>query len=746
MNEKREINEIFLKPYNANEHEDSVYKIWEKSNIFSPEKCIEKGYTDKDAPKFSMVLPPPNVTGVLHMGSAFMLVTEDTLIRFNRMKGKKTLWIPGMDHAAIATQSRVEKELLKKEKKRKEDLGREAFIERVQSFAEDNRVRMREQIKKIGSSVDWDREAFTLDEPRAKAVRYAFAQMYKDGLIYRGEKVVNWDPKGQTTLSDDEIEYQEGKAKLYTFRYSKDFPIPVATTRPETKVGDTAVAVNPNDKRYKKYIGQTFEINFVGIPLSIKVVSDREIDPEFGTGAVGVTPAHSKVDEQIAKRNKLPSIKVINEYAKMDIDDEELRGKKTLQAREIIVERLKKAGLMEKEEEVEQNLSVSYRSGGTIEPLPKEQWFIDVNKKFKIPHSNIDGIENGELVSLKELILHAVKNKQINIVPERFEKVYFNWIEKLEDWCISRQIWYGHRIPVWYKDKAVYCDTVPPKEEGWEQDPDTLDTWFSSALWTFSTLGWPDNLKINKDGTLEKTGDLLHYHPTDVLETGYDILFFWVARMILMSTYHLGEIPFKTVYMHGMVRDGEGRKLSKSLGNNIDPLDVAEKYGTDAVRMALLVGTAPGNDTKVSEQKLKAYKHFSNKIWNVTRFVLENTSTDSVDEIFIKEKEQKHLDEWKKIAKEITTDLEKYRIHLASEKLYNYFWHRLADILIEESKSTLLNGDEDDKKSVATLLNIILKENLIMLHPFMPFITEAIWQITYVENKKPLAVERWPIK
>ena len=749
--EESAIDGAFLKPYNPEENEALIYEMWERQGLFNPEECERRGLTNPDLSPFTVVLPPPNVTGSLHMGSALMLAIEDIMVRFQRMQGRKTLWIPGTDHAAIATESKVEKNL-QKQKIRRSDLTREEFLEKIDEFVEGSKKEIRDQIKKMGASIDWSREAFTLDEQRERAVRTAFTMLYKRGLIVRGEQTVNWDPKGQTAISDDEVEYQEGKAVLYTFRYTKDFPIPIATTRPETKVGDTAVAVNPKDERYREYIGKSYEMDFAGCPLKIKVVGDDSVDPEFGTGALGVTPAHSKADWDIAKRHDLPHIKVINEYAKMEVPNKDLNGLKTIEARGFIVDWLKENGLMEKEEEIEQNISVSYRTGGVIEPIPKLQWFVDVNKKFVLPYSSIPGIKAGQKVSLKELMLYVVKEGHIQIIPERFNKIYYNWVENLHDWCISRQIWYGHRIPVWYRESEeseteVHIGVEAPEGEGWEQDPDTLDTWFSSGLWTFSTLGWPDNAEMPEGvGEIVKRGDLKEYHPTTALETGKDIIFFWVARMILMSTSLLGEVPFETVYLHGMVRDNKGAKLSKSLGNNLDPRETSKQYGTDAVRLSLIMGTGAGNDSKISYEKLKAYKHFANKIWNASRFVFENTSNeDLIRPKDMPEKYESYIKECEEMSKDITDDMENFRFYLAGEKLYHYFWHKFADIVIEDSKSDINGKNKTEKKAAQHTLLYILKMNLKMLHPFMPFITETVWQKSPYLSDRPLMAESWPV-
>lgn len=697
--------EKLLKPYDPKNTEERIYKLWEESGFFNPDNL-----PDERKETYTIMMPPPNVTGVLHMGHALMITLEDIMIRYKRMQGFKTLWLPGTDHAAIATQSKVEKEIQKKEGKSRHDLGREEMLKRISKFAQESHDTIVSQIKIMGASCDWSREAFTFDNKRNLAVNTMFKKMYDDGLIYRGNRIINWDPKGQTTISDDEIVYEERKAKLYTFKYNKDFPITISTTRPETKVGDVAVAVHPDDKRYEKFVGQEYDLEFCGVPLHIKIIADREVDPSFGTGALGVTPAHSMIDWEMADRHDLPRPQVINEYAKMTVGGENLLGKKTTEAREVIVEWLKANDLLEKEEEVKQNISTAERTGGIIEPLPKLQWFINVSKPIKERNDK----------TLKDLMREPFEKEEIKIIPDYFFKTYFHWIENLRDWCISRQIWYGHRIPVWYKDAEVYCGIKAPAGIGWKQDEDTLDTWFSSGLWTFSTLGWP-----------EKTKDLATYHPTDVLETGYEILFFWVARMVLMSEYALGEVPFKNVFLHGTVRDAQGRKMSKSLNNGIDPLDIADKFGADAGRMALVVGTAPGTDSKISEDKIKGYKNFANKIWNITRYILDNTKEgDSSNDL-----QNELLEEFNTIKKDITSDMENYRFHLASEKIYQYVWHRFADELIEESKKKII---------ILPTLQIIWEDCLKILHPFIPFVTEEIWSMLPIKDKKLIMIEKWP--
>lgn len=736
------MNDKFLKPYNPVETESAIYKMWEESGFFNPDICIEKGITAPDAPTFSMVLPPPNVTGILHLGSSMMCTIQDIYVRKNRMAGLRTLWIPGTDHAAIATQTVVEKKLDKEEGKRRHDLGRDAFLEKVNAFAEDSKTNIRKQLRALGSSLDWSREAYTLDEKRTVAVRTVFKKMYDDGLIYRKNRVINWDPKGQTTISDDEIVYEERDAVMYTFKYSKDFPISISTTRPETKFGDSAVAVHPEDERYTQYIGQTFKTDFLGEPIEIQIIADHEVDKDFGTGALGVTPCHSMVDYEIAERHSLVGKQIIDEYGKMTAGPEGVMGAKVAEARKKVAELLKDAGLIEKEEAVKQNVSTAERSGAIIEPLPKLQWFIDVNKPIA---------ERGNK-TLKELMLEA----PVEFIPERFQNIYQQWIKNLRDWCISRQIWFGHRIPVWYRldghlsrlsrdtrdtrdgrdsqEPEMYVGTEAPEGEGWEQDHDTLDTWFSSGLWTFSTLGWP-----------EKTADLATYHPTTLLETGSDLVFFWVARMILMSEYVLGEVPFKSAYFHGLVRDEKGRKISKSLGNNIDPMDMGAKYGTDALRMSQIIGTQPGADSKMSEEKIKAYQKFANKLWNITRFVL--SSTEGMPESAESASPAEAVESAKMpiyvIAKEITEDIDSFRLHLAGEKLYHYIWHTFADVIIEESKVILSGDDEEKKISTQKMLLTTLETCLKLLHPFMPFITEEIWQS--MNKKSLLLIEKWPV-
>jgi valyl-tRNA synthetase len=712
--------------YDPVEVEKKIYEQWERSGFFNPDVCVEKGVAAHDAKPFSIVLPPPNVTGTLHVGHAAMLVIEDIMVRYHRMCGERTLWVPGTDHAAIATQSKVEKDIVKTEGKSRHDLGREEFLRRVRAFAQESHDTIVRQVKRMGASLDWNREAYTLDDKREVAVHAAFKKMYDLGLIYRGHRVINWDVKGQTTISDDEIVYEERTAKLYTFRYGKlsdgtAFPIPIATTRLETKFGDTAVAVHPSDERYKQFVGKEFDVDYCDTAIHIKVIADESVEKDFGTGALGVTPAHSMIDWEIAQRHNLPFKQIIDEYGRMTVENPLVHGKKTAEAREIAADELHKQGLIEKEEEISQNVATAERTGGIIEPLPKLQWFIAVNKPF-----------GEKKKTLKELMKVAVTDGGIKILPERFERVYFNWIDNLRDWCISRQIWFGHQIPVWYKGNEVFVGIAIPEGNGWTQDPDTLDTWFSSGLWPFSTLGWP-----------EKTDDLATYFPNSVLETGYDILFFWVARMILMSETLMDSIPFRRVYLHGLVRDDKGRKMSKSIGNIIDPLTMADKYGADATRFSLVIGAAEGNDIKLSEDRIRGYRNFSTKLWNIARFIQMNKpghyiAGDGEKNSLSKRDEIKELQALKV---EVTAHIEAFEFHLAGEKLYHYVWHTLADKIIETEKKTLTDGTNQEKALSYALLEHLLLGSLSMLHPFMPFITEEIWQI--FRPGKMLMVEPW---
>ncbi|MDP3793682.1 MAG: valine--tRNA ligase, partial [Candidatus Uhrbacteria bacterium] len=595
-------------------------RAWEASGFFNPDKLPDR---NQKGESYCVVMPPPNRTGTLHMGHAVMLAIQDLLIRFERMRGKKTLWIPGTDHAAIATQVKVEQMLMKEGMKNpREELGREKFLEKVVAFAEESSKTINKQIRKMGSSCDWSRERYTLDEARNQAVNEVFKMMYEDGLIERGARIVNWDPNTQTVVSDDEVVWVEEKAPFFEFQYG---PFVIGTSRPETKFGDKYVVMHPDDTRYQKYQqGEKLTVEWINGPIEATIIKDEAVDREFGTGVMTITPWHDMTDFEIAERHHLTKEQVIDLHGNLLPIAGEFESMHIKEARQKVVEKLKKKGLLVNiNENYIHRIATCSRGGGMIEPQILKQWFIRVTKPFALRQDTLGKWKKGDQVTLKELMREVVTSKQVTIIPERFEKIYFHWIDHLRDWCISRQIWFGHRIPVWYHhssqvsadslqpDKMIVSDTSPGKD--WQQDPDTLDTWFSSGLWTFSTLGWPDK---------KEWSSLRQYHPTALLETGYDILFFWVARMILMTTYTLGEIPFKDVYLHGLVRDEQGRKMSKSLGNILDPLDLIPKYGTDAVRLSLMIGSTPGQDTRLSEAKIEGFRNFTNKLWNISRFIL----------------------------------------------------------------------------------------------------------------------------
>lgn len=726
------------KAYEAKKYEDKIYEKWESSGAFKPK-------IDKKKKPFIISMPPPNATGVLHLGHAVMLALEDIMIRYHRMQGTPALWVPGTDHASIATQNKVE-QLLAQKRITKYDLGREEFLKEVDKFVKNSQSTIRNQIRKMGSSCDWTRERYTLDKGLTTAVQTVFVKMFKDDLIYRGSRIVNWCPRCESTLADDEVDYKESKEKLYWIAYG---PFTVATTRPETKLGDTAVAVNPADKRYKKMIGQVFPIKSALGEYNIVVIGDKSVDMEFGSGAVKVTPAHSFADFEMAQKNKEvfkkvgiePMKEVIDEKGRMKENCGKYSGMTTKECRRALVEDLEKMGLIEKIEDYSHNLSVCYRCGYTIEPLISKQWFINVDKPV---------IKDGtKKKSIKEKSIEVVKKGDIKIIPEKFNKTYFNWMENLHDWCISRQIWFGHKIPVWYKmdekskkeyeknpeknryllgDKIAICSIEKPDNKNhYIQDPDTLDTWFSSGLWTFSTLGWPD-----------KTEDFKYFHPTSVLETGYDILFFWVARMIIMTQYTLGEVPFKTVYLHGLIRDKNGKKMSKSAGNGIDPLEMIAKYGTDPVRLSLVIGGTPGNDMCLSEDKISGYRNFVNKIWNASRFALMNVSEEDLKKKFTPGMAKSTADKWiltelNALVKATNTDMEKYNFSEAGMRIYEFIWNNYCDWYLEISKG--------EHKNPAVLLHV-LKTTLKLLHPFIPFVTEKLWEL--MEEKTMLISESWP--
>ncbi|PIZ99066.1 MAG: hypothetical protein COX77_02625 [Candidatus Komeilibacteria bacterium CG_4_10_14_0_2_um_filter_37_10] len=901
------------KNYSAGDYEQSIYQQWEESGFFNPDNLT---WAKKP---FSIVLPPPNATGILHLGHASMLAYQDVLIRYHRLLGEKTLWLPGTDHAAIATQNVVEKKIAQEENLTKEQLRRNAFLARVRNYVANSQNTIHKQLRAMGSSLDWSRERYTLDDGLSRVVTTAFKKMYDDGLICRGYRIVNWCPRCQSTLADDEVEYKIQKTHLYYLQYG---PVVIATTRPETKIGDTGLAVNPHDQRYQHLIGQTLKFSLGDIELSVKCFADESVDPEFGTGAIGVTPAHSTIDYDWAQKYDLAIVKIIDERGNMTKEAGAYADLLVTEARKKFLLAIEQAGQLIKIENYENNLSVCYRCGTAIEPLPSEQWFVDVNKK--IPKLK---------KSLKELSLAVVEkgladdpNKKIVIIPENFTKVYLHWMTNLHDWCISRQIWWGHRIPIWYclqcgkisadneprskwflvrhgetdmnkENRLYYQDNdidMPLNEQGimqaeecaqelkkqkidliitshylraqqtaqviarvtgakiileenfrerntgnaqgmtsaevktkfpnfyeyadksanqenyqemeermwesfsqhyaqhkdknvvivghggafrslirkiknidpvdirtkinllsnsqpfqldilqpcsgchshfFEQDPDTLDTWFSSALWSFSTLmngeyhgSWQEWLK--------NSPDLQKYHPLNVMETGYDILFFWVARMILMTTYLINDIPFQTVYLHGLIRDKQGRKMSKSLGNGVDPIVMIEKYGADALRLAILVGATPGNDTRLYDEKIEGYRNFINKLWNISRYIFNNTK--SINIIKQQPKPKTAADHWiinelNLLITAVSDDLNSYRFSLAIEKLYEFTWSKFADWYLEISKI---------EKNKEDILLYILQTLLKLWHPFAPFVTEVLWQKM---SSELIMVEKWPV-
>jgi valyl-tRNA synthetase len=713
------------KAYEAKKFEDDIYKKWEEAGAF-------KADNNSNKEPFTISMPPPNATGVLHLGHSVMLVLEDIMIRHRRMKGYEALWLPGTDHAAIATENVVIKNLKNEQGvKDPRSLGREGLIEEIKKYVAKSQVTIRSQIRKMGASCDWERERYTMDSSLHRCVNEMFKKMYEDGLIYRGERVVNWDTSLQTTLADDEVEYEEKESLLYTFEYlsaeqTGGDAVYVATSRPETKLGDTALAVHPDDERYQNLIGKNFDVTWPGgQKINVTVIADHEIDPEFGTGVVGVTPFHSKIDYDMWLRHKdsikAQPIHVINEDGKITDNITGYAGMGVEECREKMVEGLRKEGKMKSEDKYLQQLSISYRSKKPVEPLPKLQWFIDVNKKV------VDW--KGKKMSLKETMIDVIKAGDIKIIPEHFEKTYFHWIDNLQDWCISRQIWWGHRVPVWYKGEETYVGIEPPTGDSWKQDEDTLDTWFSSALWTWSTLADPkitDDSSLSLNEILEKSPDFQKFHPTSVMETGYDILFFWIARMILMTTYGIGQIPFETVYLHGLIRTREGKKMSKSDPETcIDPLDMIEKYGADALRMSMVVGNTPGNDMRLYEEKINGYRNFTNKLWNASRFVLGILEEKKVtDELEIDYGNLTNSDQWilgklNEVIKSADKGLMEYKIGDVGQILYDFLWNDFCDWYLELSKG--------DKQNPAVLYHVI-KNILILLHPFTPFVTEAIWK------------------
>lgn len=737
---------VLDKAYDPKGTEDRIYKMWEDSGAFKADVHSKKE-------PFTISMPPPNATGQLHLGHAVMLALEDIFTRFARMQGKEALWVPGTDHAAIATESVVIKKIQKEEKMKdpRAKLGREEMLKRIAAFVEESRGTIRGQVRKMGSSCDWSRERYTMEPTLNRCVNEVFVAMYRDGLIYRGHRIVNWDPKLQTTISDDELEYEERKESFYTFQYG---PFQISTSRPETKFGDKYVVMHPDDKRYAKYKhGDTFEAEWINGPVTATVIKDKAVDPEFGTGVMTITPWHDAVDFDIAERHNLHKEQVIGFDGKLLKIAGEFEGMTIEDARPKIVEKLKEKGLLVSvKDDYVHNVSLSQRGKGVVEPQIKEQWFIDVNKK-------VVKWKRKEM-SLKEVLQEVVQTGQIKIVPDRFEKIYFHWINNLRDWCISRQIWWGHRVPVWYRNSEgavdMHVGIEAPNGKEWEQDGDTLDTWFSSAMWTWSTLVDPELAKDpahSLQDLLLKSPDFMKFHPTNVMETGYDILFFWVARMILMTTYvtggmaelEYGQVPFDTVYLHGLIRTRDGRKMSKSDPETmIDPLDMISKYGADALRLSMIVGQAAGADSRLYEEKIAGYRNFVNKLWNASRFILLECEKAEIDPHSITKLPDLHTLSFAdrailhaldvKLTQEITSALADYRLSEAGEKLYSFVWDIFCDWYLEISKG------EANHAVLVHALRRILK----LTHPFIPFVTEELWSQVKPADAGMLIKEEWP--
>ena len=706
------------KQYDPKDVEDRIYKFWLDGKYFHA-KC------DPDKKPYTIVIPPPNITGQLHMGHALDNTLQDILIRYRRMQGYDALWLPGTDHASIATEAKIV-EAMRKEGITKEDIGREGFLKRAWEWKEKFGGRIIEQLKKMGSSCDWDRERFTMDEGCSKAVKEVFVNLYNKGLIYRGERIVNWCPHCLTSISDAEVEYEDQAGHFWHLRYPfKDGSgyLELATTRPETMLGDTAVAVNPNDERYKDIVSKTLILPIVH--REIPVIADDYVEMDFGTGCVKITPAHDPNDFEVGLRHNLEVIDTFTDDAHIKPEWGKYAGMDRMEARKAIVEDLEKEGAIVKIEDYSHNVGVCYRCHSSIEPKVSKQWFV-------------------KMEPLAKPAIDCVKNGEVKFVPERFDKTYYHWMENIKDWCISRQLWWGHRIPAWYCDDcgevvvSKETPTVCPKCgcNHLTQDPDTLDTWFSSALWPFSTLGWPD-----------KTPELAHYFPTSTLVTGYDIIFFWVARMIFSSVENMHERPFDTVFIHGIVRDAQGRKMSKSLGNGIDPLIVIDEYGADALRFTLATGNSPGNDMRFSDEKVGASRNFANKLWNAARFILMNLGEDEKaphipDELALEDKWILSL--FNKLTKEVTDNLDKFELGIAVQKLYDFIWDVFCDWYIEISKIRLNSGDEKAAQTARDMLVYIMSNTLKLLHPFMPFITEEIWQ-TLPHEGESIMISAWPV-
>ena len=704
------------KAYEPKEVEDRIYDFWMKGKYFHAE-------VDPKKKPYTIVIPPPNITGQLHLGHAMDETLQDTLIRWRRMQGYSALWLPGTDHASIATEAKIV-EAMRKEGITKEEIGREKFLERAWAWKDQYGGRIVEQLKKLGSSCDWDRLRFTMDEGCNKAVNHVFKKLYDKGLIYRGERIINWCPHCKTSISDAEVVFEEKEGSFWHLRYPLSDGsgyIELATTRPETMLGDTAVAVHPDDERYKALIGKTVILPLVN--KEIPIIADSYVEQDFGTGVVKITPAHDPNDFEVGLRHNLPVINVMDDGGVINENGGKYAGMPALEARKQIVKDLDEAGFLIKIEPIKHNVGTCYRCGTVVEPRVSTQWFV-------------------KMEPLAKPAIDAVKDGDIRFIPERMDKVYYNWMENIKDWCISRQLWWGHQIPAWYCEcgETIVSETVPtvcPKCGGTHltRDPDTLDTWFSSALWPFSTLGWPDN-----------TEELKYFYPTNTLVTGYDIIFFWVARMIFSGLEHMGEVPFNTVFFHGLIRDAQGRKMSKSLGNGVDPLDVISVYGADALRFTLVTGNSPGNDLRFSEEKVSASRNFANKIWNAARFILMNIEGKDIDCALPKKlytSDKWILNRFNNVTAAVTENLEKFELGMAVSKLYDFIWDDFCDWYIELAKIRMNGADEESADSARRVLVWTMSNTLKLLHPFMPYITEEIWQ-TLPHDGEALIVAKWP--
>ena len=704
------------KAYEPKEVEDRIYDFWMKGKYFHAE-------VDPKKKPYTIVIPPPNITGQLHLGHAMDETLQDTLIRWRRMQGYSALWLPGTDHASIATEAKIV-EAVRKEGITKEEIGREKFLERAWAWKDQYGGRIVEQLKKLGSSCDWDRLRFTMDEGCNKAVNHVFKKLYDKGLIYRGERIINWCPHCKTSISDAEVVFEEKEGSFWHLRYPLSDGsgyIELATTRPETMLGDTAVAVHPDDERYKALVGKTVILPLVN--KEIPIIADSYVEQDFGTGVVKITPAHDPNDFEVGLRHNLPVINVMDDGGVINENGGKYAGMPALEARKQIVKDLDEAGFLIKIEPIKHNVGTCYRCGTVVEPRVSTQWFV-------------------KMEPLAKPAIDAVKDGDIRFIPERMDKVYYNWMENIKDWCISRQLWWGHQIPAWYCEcgETIVSETVPtvcPKCGGTHltRDPDTLDTWFSSALWPFSTLGWPDN-----------TEELKYFYPTNTLVTGYDIIFFWVARMIFSGLEHMGEVPFNTVFFHGLIRDAQGRKMSKSLGNGVDPLDVISVYGADALRFTLVTGNSPGNDLRFSEEKVSASRNFANKIWNAARFILMNIEGKDIDCALPKKlytSDKWILNRFNNVTAAVTENLEKFELGMAVSKLYDFIWDDFCDWYIELAKIRMNGADEESADSARRVLVWTMSNTLKLLHPFMPYITEEIWQ-TLPHDGEALIVAKWP--